>query len=113
MGISYMGFQAYWTNQFTSPSHTWIIAVAECYTKWDDAGALKRASESAVTNFIRDNFICRFSIPESVLSDNGTPFVYSYVPQLCVEYSIDHINKSSPYYPQGNGQGEATYKTLI
>lgn len=31
--------------------------------------------------------------------------------QLYEEYEIDHV-KSTPYYPQGNGQAEATNKTF-
>lgn len=66
----------------------------------------------AVTNFIRENVIYRFGIPKRFLSDNGTPFVNSEVRQLCEEYVIDYI-KSTPYYPQGNGQPEATNKSLL
>lgn len=46
------------------------------------------------------------------LSDNGTPFLNSQVQQLCEEYQIDHV-KSTPYYPQRNGQVEATNKNLL
>lgn len=66
----------------------------------------------AVANFIRENVIYRFGIPKRLSSDNGTPFVNFETRHLCEEYGIDHI-KSTPYYPQGNGQAEATNKTLL
>lgn len=72
---------------------------------------LKRATGPAVSNFIRD-IICRFGIPKRIRSDNGTPFINSNVRELCEKYGVDHV-KSTPYYPQGNGQAEATNKTLM
>ncbi|KAG5557800.1 hypothetical protein RHGRI_007890 [Rhododendron griersonianum] len=47
-----------------------------------------------------------------ILSDNGTPFINYHVEGLLDEYMVDH-RTSSTYYPQGNGQAEATNKTLI
>lgn len=73
---------------------------------------LKRVSASTVASFIRENVIYRFGILKRLLSDNDTPFVNSHVRQLCEEYVIDYI-KSTPYYSQGNGQVEATNKTLL
>lgn len=65
-----------------------------------------------MANFISENVVYRFGIPKRLLSDNGTPFVNSEVRQLCEEYGIDHV-RSTPYYLQGNGQAEATNKTLL
>lgn len=61
--------------------------------------ALKRASGPAVANFIRDDIFCRFGIPKLILSDNVTPFINSYIRDLCEQYRVDHV-KSVPYYPQ-------------
>ncbi|XP_028069567.1 uncharacterized protein LOC114272091 [Camellia sinensis] len=56
--------------------------------------------------------IYRFDIPKVMLSDSRTPFVNRHVTRLLDAYQIKH-HKSSPYYPQRNGQAEATNKTLI
>ncbi|GMP47220.1 hypothetical protein CsSME_00015077 [Camellia sinensis var. sinensis] len=58
------------------------------------------------------SIICRFGIPKVMLSDNGTPFVNRHVGRLLSAYQIKP-HKSSPYYPQGSGQAEATNKTII
>lgn len=34
------------------------------------------------------------------------PFINSHMQVLCEEYGTDHV-KSSPYYPQLNGQGQS------
>lgn len=64
-----------------------------------------------MTNFIRDNFICRFGIPK-LLSDSSTRFFNMHSWRLLDDYVVDHM-KLSPYYPQGNGHAEATNKTLV
>ena len=44
--------------------------------------------------------------------DNGPQFVSQELQGMCERYGIQ-LHHSSPYYPQGNGQAEATNKTLI
>ena len=65
-----------------------------------------------MANFIKENIIVRFGVPHRIISDNGTPFVNSDVRRMLEFYQVKH-HRSSPYYPQGNGQAEATNKTLI
>ncbi|KAG5552094.1 hypothetical protein RHGRI_010249 [Rhododendron griersonianum] len=95
-----------------SRKNRWILAATEVYTKWVEAVPLKKATGDAVAAFIKENIICRFGIPKVILSDNGTPFINHHVGSLLDEYTVDH-RTSSTYYPQGNGQAEATNKTLI
>ena len=51
-------------------------------------------------------------MPYRIISDNGTPFVNSDVRKMLEFYQVKY-HRSSTYYPQGNGQAEATNKTLI
>ncbi|KAG5548824.1 hypothetical protein RHGRI_014244 [Rhododendron griersonianum] len=95
-----------------SRKNRWILAATEVCTKWVEAVPLKKATGDAVAAFIKENIICRFGIPQTILSDNGTPFINHHVGSLLDEYMVDH-RTSSAYYPQGNEQAEATNKTLI
>ncbi|CAL2247650.1 unnamed protein product [Prunus armeniaca] len=47
-----------------------------------------------------------------MVTDNGTPFVNKQVSSTLSGYGIKH-RRSTPYYPQGNGQAEATNKTIL
>lgn len=59
-----------WTFDLVGPINppsrgfNWILAATECYTKWIEAIALKKASASTVANFIRENVVQRFGIPK-------------------------------------------------
>ena len=54
----------------------------------------------------------KVGVPHRIISDNGTPFVNNDMRKMLEFYQVKH-HRSSPYYPQGNGQAEATDKTLI
>ena len=94
----------------------------EYFTKWVKAILLRKATRGAVVNFIKDNVIACFLVPYKIISDNvvpykiisdnGTPLVNKEVRKMLEFYQGKH-HQSSPYYPQGNRQAEATNKTLI
>ena len=73
---------------------------------------LRKATRGAIANFIKQNIIVRFGVPHRIISDNSTHFVNSDVRKMLEFYQVKH-HRSSLYYPQGNGQTEATNKTLI
>uniref|UniRef100_A0A2N9GXX6 Integrase catalytic domain-containing protein n=1 Tax=Fagus sylvatica TaxID=28930 RepID=A0A2N9GXX6_FAGSY len=90
----------------------WILVATEYFTKWVEAIPLRKATGAAVANFIREHIITRFGIPHKIISDNGTPFVNKNVKEVLEHYRIKH-RRSTPYYPQGNGQAEATNRMLL
>jgi ribonuclease HI len=92
--------------------HIWILVATEYFTKWVEAVSLRKATGAAVANFIREHIITRFGIPYKLISDNGTPFVNKDVRELLEHYQVKH-RRSTPYYPQGNGQAEATNRMLL
>ncbi|XP_028123469.1 uncharacterized protein K02A2.6-like [Camellia sinensis] len=95
-----------------SKGYKWILAATELSTKWGETIPLKNATRPTFVNFIKENIICRFGVPNTIISDNGTPFINKYVKSLLETYQVKH-HKSTPYYPKWNGQAEAINKTLI
>ena len=96
----------------TSKDHIWIIVVTEYFTKWVEAIPLKKATSPTVADFIRKHIICRFGIPHKIVIGNGTPFVNKDVRKLLDHRHIKH-RKSTPCYPQGNGQVKVTNRVLL
>ncbi|GKU93206.1 hypothetical protein SLEP1_g6815 [Rubroshorea leprosula] len=96
-----------------SEGYIWILVAIEYFTKWVEVVPLRKATGPTVSNFIKEYIICRFGIPYKIVSDNGTSFIYQHVRRLLDTCKIKH-RKSTPYYPQGNGQVEAvTNKSLL
>ena len=65
-----------------------------------------------VSNFIREHIITRFRFPRKLISDNGTMFMNKDIRSLLERYHIKH-RRSTPYYPQGKGQDEATNRVIL
>ncbi|MQL85079.1 hypothetical protein Taro_017590 [Colocasia esculenta] len=84
----------------------------EYYTKWEEAEAFTEINASTVCRFIMRNIVSRFGVPSSIITDNGPQFISQELQDLYKKYNIT-LHHSSPYYPQGNGQAEATNKTLL
>uniref|UniRef100_A0A2N9EHJ1 Integrase catalytic domain-containing protein n=1 Tax=Fagus sylvatica TaxID=28930 RepID=A0A2N9EHJ1_FAGSY len=96
----------------SSGGYIWILVATEYFSKWVEAIPLRKATGAAVANFIREHIITRFGIPHKIISDNGTPFVNKNVREVLEHYRVKH-RRSTPYYPQGNGQAEATNRMLL
>ena len=73
---------------------------------------MKNASRAAVPNFVREHIITRFGIPRRLISDNEIPFINKDMMGLTEAYHIKH-GRSTQYYPQGNGQAEATNRVML
>ena len=56
--------------------------------------------------------ICRHGLPYKIITDNGSQFISLTFKDFCASWKI-RLNKSTPRYPQGNGQAEATNKTIL
>ena len=95
-----------------SNGYIWILAAIEYFTKWIEAIPLKKAIGAAVANFIQEYIITRFGIPRRLINDNGILFINKDMKGLTEAYYIKH-GRSTPYYPQGNGQAEATNRVML
>ena len=94
-----------------SRGHKFIITAIEYFTKWVEDIPMISIKGPKIAKFISHHIIYRFSIPTQIITDNGKNFKNKEVLALCKAYHI-WISFSTPYYPQGNGQAEATNKTI-
>ncbi|XP_028057288.1 uncharacterized protein K02A2.6-like [Camellia sinensis] len=89
-----------------------FVAATDYFTKWVEIEALTNIKEADMNRFVWRSVITRFGIPRTLLSDNGTQFDGKVFRKFCSDLKIEFI-KSTPVYPQGNGQAEASNKTVI
>ncbi|XP_055543744.1 uncharacterized protein K02A2.6-like [Wyeomyia smithii] len=54
---------------------------------------------------------CRYGIPESIKSDNGPQFMSESLQSFCTEFGIE-LRKTTPYWPQANGEVERANRSL-
>ncbi|XP_027156902.1 uncharacterized protein K02A2.6-like [Coffea eugenioides] len=85
-----------------SNGHRFILVAIEYFTKWVEAESFKHVTKKVVANFLRDHIICRFGVPETLITDNAKNLNNDMVDGLCEQFKIRHRN-STIYRPQMNG----------
>ena len=73
---------------------------------------LVTATEVQVYKFILYHIIYHFGILATIFTNHGGNFENLNMEELCTSLHIHH-HFLKPYFPQGNGQVEATNKTLL
>ena len=97
----------------TAPTQKKLLLVTTDYfNKWIEADVFTSIKDRDVTWFIWKNIVCRFSIPRSIVSDNGPQFDSRVYRDFCQELKIKNLY-FTPRYPQSNGQAETSNKTLL
>ena len=94
-----------------SNDHRFIFVVIDYFTKWVEVTAYASVTKAVVAHFIKKEIICRYGIPERIISDNGLNLNNDMVTEVCTRFKIKHHN-SIPYRPKMNGGVDATNKNV-
>ncbi|KAM1515645.1 hypothetical protein ACFX10_014724 [Malus domestica] len=92
--------------------HAWIIVATDYFTKWVEAKSYAELTSKEVCDFVEEHIVTRFGVPETIITDNGTIFTAERFKEYTANLNI-RLEQSTPYYPQANGQAEASNKVLI
>ena len=90
----------------------WLIVRTDYFTKWVEAEPLSNIRDVDAKRFIWRNIVTRFRVPQTLISDNGLQFDSKAFQRYCGKLGIRN-RYSTPTYPQGNGQAEATNKAIV
>ncbi|XP_060211814.1 uncharacterized protein LOC132639380 [Lycium barbarum] len=94
-----------------SNGHRFILVAIDYFTKWVKASTYKAVTKKVVADFARNNIVCRFGIPESIITDNTTNLNTDLMRETCEKLRIAYQN-STAYRPQMNGAVEAANKNI-
>jgi len=94
-----------------SNGHRFILVAIDYFTKWVEATSYANVTKQVVVRFIKNNIICRYGVPNKIITDNGTNLNNKMMKELYDDFKIEHHN-SSPYRPQMNGAVEAANKNI-
>ncbi|CAL2234245.1 unnamed protein product [Prunus armeniaca] len=87
------------------------VVVVDYFTKWTEVEALTTITAAKIEHFVWKNILCRFGLPNVIVTDNGKPFDCSRFRHLRSRFNIS-IFFASPAHPQSNGQVEAINKII-
>ena len=72
--------------------HRFIFVVIDYFTKWVEAASYDSVTKSVVARFIKREIICRYGLPERIISDNGLNLNNDMVTEVCTRFKIKHHN---------------------
>ncbi|GAU48966.1 hypothetical protein TSUD_188130 [Trifolium subterraneum] len=102
---------SFFLNEEASNGHRFILVAIDYFTKWVEAASYANVTKQVVVRFIKNHIICRYGVPNKIITDNGTNLNNKMIKDLCDEFKIEHHN-SSPYRPQMNDTVEAANKNI-
>nr|GEV54910.1 reverse transcriptase domain-containing protein [Tanacetum cinerariifolium] len=88
-----------------------LIVAMDYFTKWIEAKAVATITGGQVKKFVRDNIVCRFSIPGEIISDNGKQFSDNPFKDWFDKLNITQ-RFASVKHPQSNGLVERANRSL-
>ena len=86
-----------------------LLVVVNAFSKWIEVFPVKSASSATTIEKLRCLFATH-GIPESIVSDNGSPFTSSEMKEFLMANGVKQIT-SSPYHPSSNGLAERAVQT--
>jgi hypothetical protein len=90
-------------HRASSKGYLFVLVATNYFTKWTDAVPLKNMTHKEAIHFILEHIIHRFSIPQTLIMDQGSSFMSHQVHEFAESLKIKLLS-SSPYYAQVNGQ---------
>ncbi|GBO00663.1 hypothetical protein AVEN_225457-1 [Araneus ventricosus] len=83
------------------------------YLKWPEVFPMNTITSGKTIEILRSLFIfiCRYDLPKTLVSDNGRSFIFNEFQKFLKNNGIYHI-KTSPYFPNSNGQAERFARTF-
>ena len=63
----------------------YAIVAVDYFTKWAEAEPLATITSKKVINFVVRNIICRFGLPRTIITDNGTQFESREFKEFCLK----------------------------
>jgi hypothetical protein len=85
-----------------------VLVATDYFSKWTEAVPLKNRMHKDAIHFILEHIVHRFSIPQTLTTDQGSSFMFHQVHEFAKSLKIKLLS-SSPYY----AQAESSNKTLI
>ncbi|XP_071714616.1 uncharacterized protein [Rutidosis leptorrhynchoides] len=89
-----------------------LVVAIDFFSKWVVAKVLARMMGENIKKFVWNDIICRYGLPNEIVSDNGKQFADNPFRSWCEELNIKQTF-TSVAHPQANGQVEVTNKEML
>lgn len=91
--------------------NTCLLVIVDWFSKFVLIEPMRAMKASTLCKFVEENVFKMFSVPEIVLSDNGTQFLSREFKKLLDKYQVKHF-LTAKYFPQANPT-ERVNRTIV
>ncbi|KAH9109248.1 hypothetical protein AeMF1_015659, partial [Aphanomyces euteiches] len=96
----------------TENGNKYILVFGDYFTRWIEAFPVPDLKTSTFSRTLIDEVLCRFGVPNRLLSDCGSNFISELAETMYTTLGI-HKLTSAPYHPQSQGLVERFNHTII
>jgi transposase InsO family protein len=89
----------------------YVVIMTDPFTKYVELDAISNKTEDQVAKVLFERWLCRFSAPTIMVSDQGKEFCNELVTRLCALWDVDK-RRTSPYHPQTNSSAESYNRSM-
>jgi len=89
-----------------------LLVRVNYFTKWIEAEPLESIFAKNLKNFVWQSIVSQFSVPNTIITDNGRQFIYRGLQSFSDDLGTKFITTSFEH-PQTNGQVEAANKAIL
>jgi transposase InsO family protein len=95
----------------TIGGYQFLYVTVDKLTKWPEATPVVQINKQPAVKFIK-SIICRFGVPNRIITDNGSQFTSGAFQVYCEDLGIQ-ICYASPARPESNGQVERANAEIL
>ena len=88
-----------------------VLTILDIGSKWVELVLLTDTTAKTVTKEFKTKWLCRYPIPNKIITDNGVQFLSNEFRKLLSEHCISHTTTMS-YNPRGNSHVERIHREL-
>ena len=102
-------YMDYWSCNYHGPRI--VLTIIDQFTKWAECIPIDNKSETVVTSAFIKSWVCRFGVPQILMTDNDKTFLSAMFRGVANRLGITTL-QTTVYHPEGNAPIEAFHKTL-
>lgn len=95
----------------SSNGSSYLLTMIDKFSRWVEAVPLQNISAKSCAQAFLMNWVSRFGIPETLVSDQGTQFESALFNELLSFLGITRM-RTTAYHPQTNGAIERSHRTI-
>ncbi|KAI0208299.1 hypothetical protein LSAT2_007008, partial [Lamellibrachia satsuma] len=94
-----------------SQGYNYLFTVVDRFTRWPEAIPMVNATAECCARALLDQWISRFGVPSTIISDRGRQFESNLWTELMTIMACTRVRTTS-YHPQANGMVERFHRQL-